>query len=119
LGAAAGLDPFEGYLAGLMHNIGWTAALRTLDRAEGGPPQHFTRAFVQAFESKRDVFFATLVAPWQITDTLTALATELHEASLASATSTLGRALFAADRSASLEMLGGALSDPARPGTGT
>src|SRR4029079_15417027 len=27
----AGLDPFDGYLAGLLHNSGWTAALRAID----------------------------------------------------------------------------------------
>lgn len=110
LAAAAGLDPFEGYLAGLMHNIGWTAALRALDRAaavEGAaaPPQ-FSRAFVQAFETRRETFFAMLVMPWQLTDSLTALAVELLDGGLAGATSQLGQALLAADRSASLDVLG-------------
>ena len=27
----AGVDPFDGYLAGLLHNSGWTAALRAID----------------------------------------------------------------------------------------
>ncbi len=31
LAAQAGLDPFDGYLAGLLHNSGWTAALRAID----------------------------------------------------------------------------------------
>ena len=109
LAAAAGLDPFEGYLAGLMHNIGWTAALRALDRAgagTAGPPPQYSRAFVQAFEPKREMFFALLVMPWQLTDQLTALAVELLDGGLASTTSTLGQALLAADRSAALDMLG-------------
>ncbi len=108
LAVAAGLDPFEGYLAGLMHNIGWTAALRALDKAEGGaaPPPQFSRAFVQAFETRREMFFAMLVMPWQLTDSLTALAVELLDGGLASTTSKLGQALLAADRNASLDMLG-------------
>lgn len=113
LAAAAGLDPFEGYLAGLMHNIGWTAALRALDkardaeghaRAQASPP--FSRAFVQAFETRRETFFALLVMPWQLTDSLTALAVELLDGGLAAATSKLGQALLAADRDAALDVLG-------------
>ena len=119
LATAAGLDPFEGYLAGLMHNIGWTAALRALDRAgevEGrakaqAPPQ-FSRAFVQAFETRREMFFAMLVMPWQLTDSLTALAVELLDGGLKASRSPLGQALLAADRNASLDLLGaGALLD--------
>ncbi len=113
LAAAAGLDPFEGYLAGLMHNIGWTAALRALDKATSfetnapaPEPAQFTRAFVQAFETRRETFFALLVMPWQLTDSLTSLAVELLDGGLAASRSTLGQALFAADRNASLDMLG-------------
>lgn len=113
LAGAAGLDPFEGYLAGLMHNIGWTAALRALDKAEGGTPSQFSHAFVQAFEARREMFFALLVMPWQLTDSLTALAVELLDGGLAASSSKLGQALLAADRNASLEMLGaGALLEP-------
>ena len=109
LAGAAGLDPFEGYLAGLMHNIGWTAALRALDKAgevDGGAPPQFSHAFVQAFEARREMFFAMLVMPWQLTDSLTALAVELLDGGLAASRSKLGQALLAADRNASLDMLG-------------
>ena len=113
LAAAAGLDPFEGYITGLMHNIGWTAALRALDKVEGGTPAQFSSAFVQAFEARRDMFFALLVMPWQLTDSLTALAVEVLEGGLTASGSGLGHALLAADRNASLEMLGvGALLEP-------
>jgi len=109
LATAAGLDPFEGYLAGLMHNIGWTAALRALDRAtavEGGAPPQFSSAFVQAFEPRREMFFAKLVRPWRLTDSLTALATEVLATGLRASPSKLAQALLAADRHASLGMLG-------------
>ena len=101
-----GLDPFEGYLAGLMHNVGWTAALRAIDRSPGGAPTQFSRAFVEAFEGRRETFFALLVMPWQLTDGLTALGVELLDGGLACATSRLGEALRAADERASLEVLG-------------
>jgi HDOD domain len=101
-----GLDPFEGYLAGLMHNIGWTAALRAIDRSPGGAPTQFSRAFIKAFETRRETFFALLVMPWQLTDGLTELGVELLDGGLPAATSQLGEALRAADERASLEVLG-------------
>jgi len=108
LAGAAGLDPFEGYLAGLMHNIGWTAALRILDRAPasgGDAPPQFSSAFVLALEPRREMLFAKLVRPWQLTDALTALAVEILASGLRASPSTLAQALLAADRHASLVML--------------
>jgi HD-like signal output (HDOD) protein len=105
LAGAAGLDPFEGYLAGLMHNIGWTAALRAIDRSGSRPAMPLSRAFVEAFEPRREMFFALLVRHWQLTDSLTTLAGELLEGGLPAAQSTLSQALFAADRHATLQML--------------
>ena len=102
---ARGLDPFEGYLAGLMHNVGWTAALRAIDRSKHGAPHQFSRAFVAEFDQRREAFFALLVIPWQLTSGLTALGKALRDGDLAAAGSPLGEALRAADRRASLEMM--------------
>ncbi|HEY4065751.1 MAG TPA: HDOD domain-containing protein [Burkholderiaceae bacterium] len=113
---ARGLAPFEGYLTGLMHNIGWSAALRAIDRSNGGAPSHFSRAFIHEFESRRERFFALLVMPWQLTESLTALGAEMLErGGLAATRSPLGQALHAANEKASREMLGDAVaaSDPA------
>lgn len=104
--AARGLDPFEGYLAGLLHNIGWTAALRAIDRSEAGAPARFSGAFAHAIERRRESFFALLVLPWQLGDALAALAIELVDSDLDDVASPLGEALRAADERASLEMLG-------------
>ena len=103
--AARGLDPFEGYLAGLMHNVGWTAALRAIDRSRPGASNQFSRAFVAEFDRRREAFFALLVIPWQLTASLTALGTALRDGDLAGARSPLGEALRAASRRACLEML--------------
>jgi len=100
-----GLDPFEGYLTGLMHNVGWTAALRAIDRSKLGAPNQFSRAFVAEFDQRRETFFALLVIPWQLTAGLTALGTALRDGNLAGACSPLGEALRAADQRASLEMV--------------
>ena len=101
-----GLDPFEGYLAGLMHNVGWTAALRAIDRVEPRLPAQFSLAFAAAVESRRDSLFALLALPWQLTDSLSALAAELQHGGVAQAQSALGQALNKADQRASLEVLG-------------
>lgn len=103
--SSRGLDPFEGYLAGLMHNVGWTAALRAIDRSELGAPARFSQAFVAEFDQRRETFFALLVIRWQLTTGLTALGTALRDGDLAGACSPLGEALRAADQRASLEML--------------
>jgi hypothetical protein len=103
-----GLDPFEGYLTGLMHNIGWTAALRAIDGSQGGAPGQFSPAFVAAFEPRRNRFFATLVTAWQLTPGLTALGGDLLHGDLASVGSLLGQALRVADERATLEMPGAA-----------
>jgi len=100
-----GLDPFEGFLTGLMHNVGWTAALRAIDRSKLGAPNQSSRAFVAEFEQRRETFFALLVIPWQLTAGLTALGTALRDGDRAGAASPLGEALRVADQRASLEML--------------
>jgi HD-like signal output (HDOD) protein len=101
----AGIDPFEGYLAGLMHNIGWTAALRVIGRSEASIPKHFSHAFVRAFESTCDRFFAMLVMPWELTESITALAKEILDGGLEASRSPLGQALGAAERHASLQLI--------------
>jgi hypothetical protein len=100
-----GLDPFEGFLTGLMHNVGWTAALRAIDRSTLGAPKQFTRAFVAEFDQRRETFFALLVIPWQLTAGITALGTALRDGDLAATRSPLGEALRVANQRASVEML--------------
>lgn len=106
LATDGGIDPFEAYIAGLMHNIGWTAALRAIDRSEGGGPPHFTQAFVQAFEPRRNLLFARLVRPWQLHASLTGLAESLIGGStLGTAPGTLGPLLSLADQLAAAHVL--------------
>jgi len=101
----AGVAPFEGYLAGLMHNIGWTAALRAIGRTIDPLPPQFTYAFAQAFDHRREAFFAMLVMPWQLTDSLTALAAEMLDPPGGQIQSSLGAALGQADQYASVLMI--------------
>lgn len=66
----------------------------------------FSREFVEALESRREMFFALLISHWQLTDSLSALALEMVDVGLHGTSSPLGHALLAADRAASMKMLG-------------
>lgn len=106
LAGEAGLDPFDGYLAGLMHNVGWSASLRAIDRCEAGLPARFTRSFVHAFEPRRERMFATLARPWALSPAITACAAEVLDEAPAARRGTLAACLVEADRSAALQVLG-------------
>lgn len=77
-----GIDAFEGYLAGLLHNSGITIALHEIDRC--GPmaatavqnPAHigFTSAFSDALVARSDVLFGLAAAGWAVTPMLDAVA---------------------------------------------
>jgi hypothetical protein len=73
-----GVDPFEAYLAGLLHNSGWAAVLHALDRdGARGPspaplPRRCTPGFAAALPARCDRFFGRL--GWDVTAPLAALA---------------------------------------------
>lgn len=111
LGAALspghGVDPLDGYLAGLLHNTGWTALLRALDSARPPPSGKLLLdpAFVREMLRRRDVLFGKLVKPWQISPALTALAEEVAVGGLAAAVSPLAQVLRAAEELATRHAL--------------
>ena len=74
-----GVTPLDAYLAGLLHDIGWTAAMRIFDVARPAPSAELlTRAnLAPALFIRRDMLFGQLVRPWQLSEGLVALATEL------------------------------------------
>ncbi|HRO60626.1 MAG TPA: HDOD domain-containing protein [Burkholderiaceae bacterium] len=100
----AGGDPFDGYLAGLMHNAGWTVALRAADR-NGGLQWPWSAAFVTELGARRDPLFGRIISGWQMSGALTELAEQALGPGLASSGSLLARLLLAADRQASVELL--------------
>ncbi len=71
------LDPFDGYLAGLLHNSGWTAALRALD---GFDDLLFSSvdlahpAVVPQLLRRRDALFGAIVGPWNLSPAIDSLA---------------------------------------------
>ena len=70
LAGTAALDPFDGYLAGLLHNTGWTALLRAIDGFEDLPleraPSLAHPDVVPPLLRRRDALFGALVGPWNL-----------------------------------------------------
>jgi HD-like signal output (HDOD) protein len=116
LAAEASLDPFDGYLAGLLHNSGWTAVLRAIDTlrdidvsaAELAHPELVTQIV-----RRRDALFGAFVGQWNLGAAMEALAAEVGAAGLERAASPLGTALREADRLAALRALAPAGEKPA------
>ena len=102
--AIARVEPFDAYLAGLMHNVGWTATFRALDRSRIGVPDSLSTAFVRALAPRRDRLFALLVQSWDLSPPLSALATEVLAGGFQSARLPLGTLLMSADRAAYLKL---------------
>jgi hypothetical protein len=121
----ARVEAFDAYLAGLMYNVGWTAAFRALDRSPAGAPAAMSAEFIGALGPRRDRLFALLVQSWSLGEGLNALAAHVlgegaagvHGAEGADgsvgaragalAGVPLGKLLVSADRAAFLQLLRG------------
>lgn len=110
------LDPFDGYLAGLLHNTGWTALLRAID---GFEDMHLNGAqlahpeVVPQLLQRRDALFGALVGPWNLSAAVDGLAAEVGDQGLEGVDSALGLTLRQADRLAALRALAPAGQGPA------
>lgn len=89
---AAGLSVFDGYLAGLLHDSGWTIALRLLDRhaALALPP---SAAFAAALEERAHRLFGRAAERWAITPGFTELGADARACALAQSQLALAAAL--------------------------
>ena len=110
------LDPFDGYLAGLLHNSGWTAALRAIDGFEellisGDDLAH--AEVVPQMLRRRDALFGAIVGPWNLSPGMDQLAAEVGRHGLDAVRSPLGIALREATRLAALHSLTPAGQRPA------
>jgi hypothetical protein len=116
LASQQSLDPFDGYLAGLLHNSGWTASLRAIDGFEdllvsGVDLVH--AAVVPQLLRRRDALFGALVGPWSLSPAIDGLAAEVGQLGLDAVRSPLGIALREANRLAALYALAPAGHRPA------
>ncbi len=95
----SGVDALDGYLAGLLHNTGWTALLRALDSLR--PPPRGAALLDVALGGelilRRDRLFGRLVAPWQVSAALTSFAEEVRDRGLAAASQPLAGVLRTAE----------------------
>ena len=108
LAAGGACDPLDAYLAGLLHNAGWSAALRAIDgqSAAALPAASWAHPdIVDALFLRRDRLFAKLVPAWQVGPALDALADEIGQAGLDAAASPLARLLRQAQELAMLHSL--------------
>ena len=109
LAMADGLDPLDGYMAGMLHDCGWTALLRALDGL--GPKvlpavsKLIVPALAQALAERRDLLFCRLIRPWQLSMPLVAMADEIEAGGLAAARLPLAVALRRAHGLAALHAL--------------
>ena len=110
--AASGLDPFEGYMAGMLHSAGWTVALRLLD-LRSPPAWPWSRKFVDSLAERRDPLFGKVVGGWHVSPVLDALAAEALELDPARGRSPLARALLDSDRETSSRLVADAAPEPA------
>jgi len=86
LAVPAGEPVFDAYLAGLLHDTGWTVALCVLDRSAlsfGMPP---SIAFAQQMTERAHRFFGLAAKRWEITPGFVALAEDARRNRLAAST---------------------------------
>jgi HDOD domain len=98
----AGLPPFDGYLAGLLHSSGWTVALRVLDRDPLPLPP--SQAFAIACTERAHRLFGQAARRWDITPGFNALGRDALAQPLATSQQPLAMALRAAQAPALAQM---------------
>lgn len=76
--AQRGGDRFEGLLAGLLHDTGWLALMRLMDRSKVRPALPISAAFDMALDRRKDRLFGRLTADWDLTPALTSLSRHLR-----------------------------------------
>lgn len=103
--ANEGGDRFEGYLAGLLHDAGWLALLRLMDRLALKPAWPLSLALDAALDRRKDRLFGRLTAGWDLTPGLSLLSR--HLADPRSAPSPLLEPLRQADCAATADLSGG------------
>ncbi len=102
----AGLPMFDGFLAGLLLDSGWTALFRILDRTLQALDQPLTAEQTAALEQRAHALFGLAAQGWDITPAFTAFAAEARSTPLAAARQPLAAVIRAAQPAALAELAG-------------
>ena len=81
---AQGLSPFDGFLAGLLHDTGWSVLFHALQRAGLSPAGPLGLAGAQELELRAHRLFGMAAQGWAITPTFSAFAADAFRTPLAS-----------------------------------
>ncbi|MFT3816904.1 MAG: HDOD domain-containing protein [Rubrivivax sp.] len=103
----AGLPAFDGYLAGLLHDGGWTVLFHALQRADVGSLAPLSIEGTQAFEQRAHHLFGRAAALWPITPGFAAFAAEAQTVPLQAAAHPLAVVLHAAQGPCRAELAAG------------
>jgi len=94
----AGQPVFDAYLAGMLHDTGWTVAFSIIDRAGLQVPVPPSNAFGAALAEQSHRLFGLAAQRWEITPGFTALAQDARRNGLTAATHPLAQLLREAQR---------------------
>lgn len=82
----AGLSAFDGYLAGLLHDTGWTVLFHALQRSGLSSLGSFSLEGAAALEARAHALFGRAAQPWPITPVFAAWAADACRVTLADST---------------------------------
>ncbi len=93
---AAGVTAFDGYLAGLLHDTGWTVLFHALQRGGISGLGALSVDGMAALDARAHLLFGRAAAGWQITPAFSAFAADAQRVELARSQDPLARVLQAA-----------------------
>jgi len=96
----AGQPVFDGYLAGMLHDTGWTVAFSTIDRTGLHLPVPPSQAFGTALSEQMHRLFGLAAQRWEITPGFAALAQDARRNGMVAAAHPLARVLQQAQQAA-------------------
>ena len=104
LGRAQGLDEFEPYLAGLLHDIGLVMAFRIMDRYIEGPNKPLSASFYEVFGDLARQLSYQVLSTWELPAPI-AVAMREQDKELSAPITQLGNVLYAGNQVSKLRML--------------
>lgn len=100
-----GVDPFEAFLAGLVHNVGLIVALRIMDQVGKGDKQLGSEIFCARLMREARVLTCSIGREWHFPDNVTLAISEQGGVKKGAVISPLGRLLTLTDYLGKLRML--------------